>query len=374
MANPGADAAGEPDDEAPYDGEDEETDAGDEQDALLAPSPTKSRKGSKRSRSKASSKPNVPRRDKACDYRTPVWEHVVAPGEHLGLIAGRYGVLSKDLVDLNPELSGNPNLIRVGQKLKVCPEIAPRDMIEVKHVVAKGEHLAGIAKQYHLTLEELMEFQSDRIADPNKIRVGQELVMWVEGDIKLGFRPEDLANRKHTGKRPTVQLPRSKDYVVKRPRLAYGTERTIHLLQSAIRRYNLRAGGGPKVRVGDLSKKGGGRLEPHLSHRDGTDVDVGLIMAGEDRDAIRFRVAREDNLDVHRTWLLVQAFLETGHVRYIFLDYKIQERLYHHAKKLGVSEKKLDEYFQYPRGVGRNHGIVRHWRSHRGHIHVRFKN
>ncbi len=373
MADPRADTADEPVEDAPFDGEDEETDAGDEQDALLAPAPAKAHKGKKRARSRAGSKSHLPGRDKRCDYRTPVWEHEVAAGEHLGVIAGRYGVLSKDLVALNPELADNPNLIHAGQKIRVCPEIAPRDMIEVKHVVAKGEHLAGIAKQYDLTLEELMAFQDGRITDPNRIRVGQELVMWVEGEIKLGFRPEDLANRKHTGKAPTVQLPKSKDYVVKRPRLAYGTERTIHLLQKAIKRYNLRAKGGPKVRVGDLSKKGGGRLEPHLSHRHGTDVDVGLIMAGKDRDAVRFRVAREDNLDVHRTWLLVQAFLETGHVRYIFLDYGIQERLYNHAKELGVSEKKLDEYFQYPRGVGRNHGIVRHWRSHRGHIHVRFK-
>src|SRR5690606_15895319 len=27
-----------------------------------------------------------------CDHRMPLWEHVVAEGEHLGLIAGRYGV------------------------------------------------------------------------------------------------------------------------------------------------------------------------------------------------------------------------------------------------------------------------------------------
>ena len=42
-------------------------------------------------------------------------------------------------------------------------------------------------------------------------------------------------------------------------------------------------------------------------------------------------------------------------------------------KAQGVSEDTLDEIFQYPRGRGRPHGLVRHWRGHRGHLHVRFR-
>jgi len=55
------------------------------------------------------------------------------------------------------------------------------------------------------------------------------------------------------------------------------------------------------------------------------------------------------------------------------MDYNLQKVLYEYAKKHGTSEDVLDELFQYPRGRGRNHGIVRHWRSHRNHFHVRFK-
>ena len=69
----------------------------------------------------------------------------------------------------------------------------------------------------------------------------------------------------------------------------------------------------------------------------------------------------------------MEEFLKTGQCRYIFLDYEVQKQLYEHAKKRGVPESRLDEYLQYPRGKRRNYGIIRHWRSHKGHIHVRFK-
>jgi len=70
---------------------------------------------------------------------------------------------------------------------------------------------------------------------------------------------------------------------------------------------------------------------------------------------------------------LVKAFVDTGAVEVIFMDYGLQEVLYEHAKQRGVSEDDLDELFQYPRGRGRSHGIIRHWRSHQHHFHVRFR-
>ena len=86
----------------------------------------------------------------------------------------------------------------------------------------------------------------------------------------------------------------------------------------------------------------------------------------------KFINASSSNLDVARTWSLIDAFLDTDKVKYIFMDYSIQKLLYDEAKRQGVSRDTLDELFQYPRGKGRTRGIIRHWRRHVNHFHVRF--
>jgi hypothetical protein len=76
---------------------------------------------------------------------------------------------------------------------------------------------------------------------------------------------------------------------------------------------------------------------------------------------------------VPRTWALIKAFVDSPDVRAVFLDYRLQKLLYEHARKQKVSEAKLDELFQYPRGKGRAFGIIRHWKGHKDHFHVRFR-
>ena len=100
---------------------------------------------------------------------------------------------------------------------------------------------------------------------------------------------------------------------------------------------------------------------------------AGLVLQGKLADRLHFSGAAADTIDLERTWALVEEFIATGEVRCIFLDYQMQKLLYTYAKQHGVSQRKLDEYFQYPRGSGRNHGIIRHWRGHVNHLHVRFR-
>ncbi len=70
---------------------------------------------------------------------------------------------------------------------------------------------------------------------------------------------------------------------------------------------------------------------------------------------------------------MIKAFTDTDDVVYVFMDYGLQKLLYEYAKEQGVSEDTLDELFQYPRGRGRTHGIIRHWKGHVNHFHVRFR-
>jgi hypothetical protein len=319
-----------------------------------------------------------------CGHRMPLWIHEVEAGDQIGRIAGRYGVRSRDLLALNPDIT-NPDKIRVGQKIRVCPEIFPRVRERVEHVVKAGETASEIATKYELSTTELVAFQKGKLKDANRLREGATLEVWIDGGLVEDFQPppppkaktktKTSVGGKKRGPRPSVEVQLSAEAGIhlKRPHLAFGTKKTIGLLEQVARKYRARTGGGPKVVVGDISRRGGGGLGGHLSHRTGHDVDVGYVLRGADASRTHFSGVNADNLDVARTWALVKAFLDTGEVVYIFMDYAWQKTLYEYARDHGVSERELDELFQYPRGRGRSHGIVRHWKSHRHHFHVRFR-
>jgi hypothetical protein len=319
---------------------------------------------------KSARKRDKQRNAEACDHRSPMYWHVVEPGEHLGLIAGLYGVMSKDIIALNPDLATNPNHIRVGQKLAVCPEIPPRERLEFDYEVKPGDTFNQIAHVHGLAPDELLALQGDKLRDPNKLRVGHALHIVAVGEIVPGFEPEPPQPGRLSNAR---KLPDHKIYTIKRDHNVYGTARTIRLIGQVADRYAKRADGGPKLRIGDISKAGGGPLGGHLSHQEGNDLDIGLVLGGDAANRLHFSGANADNLDLRRTWILIEEFIATGEVRVIYLDYEVQALLYEYAKQNGVSKAKLDEYFQYPRGTGRTRGLIRHWRGHKNHLHVRFR-
>lgn len=341
------------------------------------PEPKTKKKSGSKPRVPAAKQEKKPKGDKACGFRTPIWEHTVRPGDNLGLIAATYGVRMKEIKALNPKVAKNPNVLSVGQKIRVCPDIAPHFSEEVTYTVKKGDSLSEIAEKHGMKTSELIALQKvslqKRLRDNAKtLQPGDELTVRVDRGVVAAFAPpdEDKGILK-----VGIALDAGKHYYIKRPHLAFGTVHTIKAIKAAISRYLQQKGakGGPQVHVGDISARGGGPLRGHKSHQKGIDVDVGLVLKGADAGEVRFLTGRADNLDVPRTWALINAFIQTNEVRAIFLDYGLQKLLYEHAKKKGVGEGTLDELFQYPRGKGRNFGIIRHWKGHRDHFHVRFK-
>lgn len=213
--------------------------------------------------------------------------------------------------------------------------------------------------------------QIQRPGDSESLAIRAETIELREGDVYYPdlVEPDDFVGVLTQG----IQLPPGLHHVVKRPDNAWGTPRTIRAIQDAVRGYRKAVSGGPQVHVGDISQRGGGAFPPHLSHRHGRDVDVGYVLRGDEADNPRFLHAGAHNLDVARSWQLLRAFLEEGAAHYVFLDYGLQRLLYEQAVAEGVGPERLAEVFQYPRGRHAPQGIVRHWRGHINHFHVRFR-
>jgi LysM repeat protein len=305
-----------------------------------------------------------------CEFRTPLHRHKVFRGEIGYGIAGLYGVTLEDLKKLNPRDLKNADKIKPGMHLVVCPEIEPRERIEDVYVVESGDYLGKVAELHGLTIRELLRFQRRAIKNKDRLRVGQKILVWQFGEVLGPWRKKRDQDK---GKfRDGAKLLPHSSYHIKRPKRVWGTRSTVGHVRSVLSRYQKKYGG-PRVVMGDLSKEGGGPLSGHASHQLGTDVDVGYVFKGENKRTKGFLPANHKNLDIRRTWGLVHEFLKTGNIRYIFIDYGLQKLLYKEAIKRGVSESKLDQWFQYPRGKGRTYGIVRHWRNHHDHMHVRFR-
>lgn len=96
----------------------------------------------------------------------------VAPGDTLYMIAQRHGVGWEQVAEANGLTS--PNQIYAGQVLKI-PADVPGPTQEFTHQVHRGETLAGIARQYGLTTDELAEVNG--LGPPYVIYPGQVLAI-----------------------------------------------------------------------------------------------------------------------------------------------------------------------------------------------------
>ena len=108
--------------------------------------------------------------------------YTVKAGDTLSAIAAKYGTTYKVLAEYNG--IANPNIIRVGQQIKIPGKSAPatqektepttqQPTAETVHTVKSGETLSGIARKYGTTYQQLAAY--NKISNPNKISVGQKI-------------------------------------------------------------------------------------------------------------------------------------------------------------------------------------------------------
>ncbi len=148
---------------------------------------------------------------------------------------------------------------------------------------------------------------------------------------------------------------------------AWGTQETVTALKHAIAEVQRLHPGSHRLRIGHISRKHGGWLRPHRSHRSGRDVDLGFYYLDDSRWYVN---ATAENLDVPRTWALLSALFKTAEVEYVFLDRSLHPLLRARAEELGESPELIRDVFDGQHPV--TQPILRHTWGHRNHLHIRF--
>ena len=133
----------------------------------------------------------------------------------------------------------------------------------------------------------------------------------------------------------------STDSVPNLPRRLYGNERTIRTIVSVIAAYRTAHAGAPRVVVGDISLRDGGRMDEHVSHQNGLDVDVYY-----------------PRLDRH-----LSAPIATGQI-----DRRLAQDLLDRFVAAGAQVV----FVGYATGLRGPSGVVVPYPNHENHMHVRF--
>lgn len=169
-----------------------------------------------------------------------------------------------------------------------------------------------------------------------------------------------------------VPFPRQfSGYILRSPDHTYTTPELIGALLDALNGVREKYPNSCDLYIGDFSKPGGGPWYPiHRSHQNGRDVDLGMY-ARDNRCLSSFIPMDGSNLDVEKTWCLIEKLLATGMVENIFVDRSIQELLFKYARTKGYSDAYLDRLFGNC-GNYRGSAVISHEPGHKDHLHVRF--
>lgn len=157
-----------------------------------------------------------------------------------------------------------------------------------------------------------------------------------------------------------------------RPR-SYATRQTVKELATSLAEWRERHPDANPVKLGEFSRRGGGRAKPHKSHRTGRDVDIGYVMDEPDKGH-RFVAVTDSNLDAAATWGLVHRLLAHGAVDSIFMAQSVQEQLIPFAAETmsEAQQRAIFSTLEPDARAKKKKTTIRAWRGHDDHMHVRF--
>jgi LysM repeat protein len=327
--------------------------------------------------------PPLPLSDAVDPWAGPArWiKHRVVPRESLSQIAARYGVKLTNLRKWN-RLDAD-DIVKPRDKLKIYARRFPPAREKMKHVVAEGDTWGSIARAYGVSPRDLRAYNVRKTG--RRLDLGEQLQIWIDpviyehlqghvaepgptADIYPGGYSVGTPNEGHLIN--AARIPDSDDYELRFPKGAYGTSHAVEQVVLAMRDFRERSGFEGKVRFGTMSRINGGEVGHHKSHQSGRDIDIRLPVRAGVPEGLRPKVR---TIDWEATWHLINAFIDTGEVAVIFLEYKRQKYVFRQAKKMGIPEDEIDRVLQWPVGRAASRGMVRHSPGHEVHIHVRFR-
>lgn len=122
--------------------------------------------------------------------------YIVQPGDTIFGIAQRLGLQPESLQWANTALENNPDLLSIGDQLKIPPSDG------VLHVVRTGDTLNAIAQRYKVSVETIVGYAGNKLADLNSpLILNQDL--FVPGGIK----PFDVQSKVAASPRASVSAP-----------------------------------------------------------------------------------------------------------------------------------------------------------------------
>jgi len=326
--------------------------------------------------------------DRVCvDVNQPI-KHLVIPFETLEDIARRYDVSVSALADWN--LLNPDELPPEGTTLVVrSPGKRPLPQTKIEHVVESGETWTSLSHRFGIPAQRLRDYNPGK---PDLER-GAQIAVWLDPkpykprnpdqqipEFYIDPRAQSVGQPDNGALENGIQMPESDLYTLRNGHIMYGSALTIASLQKAVAMFRRDVDYDGIVMLADISKKNGGKFDPHKSHQAGRDIDIwlptlkGVYLTkdlGEGKS--RFRKPHFPEVDWYATWGLVRALIQTEVVEYVFLDWRYQKFVYDAAVNMGATPEQLDAWIQYPRHQGSSRAIFRHSQDHLSHIHVRFK-
>ncbi|MEC7946203.1 MAG: penicillin-insensitive murein endopeptidase [Myxococcota bacterium] len=174
-----------------------------------------------------------------------------------------------------------------------------------------------------------------------------------------------------------TQLPRAPGlYTVWRPDTSWARPEMVQVLTATAEALAWARPDAAPLPVGDISKKGGGPLPGHASHRTGLDVDVGLYREGGRIHPYGLGDIPTDEIDVEVMWVVIREMMATGLVERILYNRHHIRRIKKHVLETGaLTPEEADRMLLdlVPKDVWSREGVVQHHRGHHDHLHVRVR-
>lgn len=287
--------------------------------------------------------------------------YVLQRGDTLSHVALRHATTVAELLVINPGLRADR--VAAGRAIRVP---VPEGTLRIEHVVRRGETLGRLAERHRVSARDLLRWNPGL---RRGFRAGRTVVIWstVPASVSASVGAPNRGRLLEA-----EPLPPHPGYFVRDASRAYGTLETVLWMQDAVQAVQDRHPRSPRVRVHDVSLPEGGFMNGHRSHQSGRDVDISIYQRRCPDRLCPMRRMNPEDLDVERTFTLLEHWLKNERLEAVFLDYALQAPLYEEGRRRGYSRAQLSRWFQYPHGASYPLGVVRHYPRHRDHAHVRF--